>query len=223
MVPIFAAGSGSNSEVMDHVMDTPGGPQADPQLHSPFSFLVSLFVSLVLCDTHGRGWGRSRRLRRSWRDCTTSLFPCGLSPADSAPAPLISKILPSLLSSPLVALLSSVVVAAVVVVVAAAAPAGVLLVVAGAGSRHSKGSYCLGWPFGRHSAAAARSGELGASAAPLSSGLSRPWYRGPGCRTWRSTTPCPPRALASSRLYRPSVGRSRSRRKSVLQASIPLA
>jgi hypothetical protein len=34
-----------------------------------------------------------------------ALFPCGLSPADSAPAPLLSKLLSSLLSSPLVALL----------------------------------------------------------------------------------------------------------------------
>jgi hypothetical protein len=43
----------------------------------------------------------------SWRDCTTSLFPCGLSPAGSAPAPLLSSLLSSLLlSSPLVALLS---------------------------------------------------------------------------------------------------------------------
>jgi hypothetical protein len=32
--------------------------------------------------------------------------------------------------------------------------------------------------------------------------------RGPGCRTRRSTTPCPPRALASSRL--PPACRSRS-------------
>ena len=38
----------------------------------------------------------------SWRGCTTSLFPRGLSPADSAPpAPLLSKLLSSLLSSPL--------------------------------------------------------------------------------------------------------------------------
>jgi len=43
-----------------------------------------------------------------WRDCTTPLFPCGLweSPADSAPAPLLSKLLSKLLSSPLVTLLS---------------------------------------------------------------------------------------------------------------------
>jgi hypothetical protein len=54
---------------------------------------------------HGRGWGRSRRLGATAR-CTTSPFPCGLSPADSAPAPLLSKLLSSLLSSPLVALLS---------------------------------------------------------------------------------------------------------------------
>jgi hypothetical protein len=40
------------------------------------------------------------------RGCATSLFPCGLSPADSAPAPLLSSLLSSLLSPPLVALLS---------------------------------------------------------------------------------------------------------------------
>jgi hypothetical protein len=40
-------------------VDTPDGPPTT--LHSPFSFLVSLSVSLVLCKTR-RVWGRSRRL-----------------------------------------------------------------------------------------------------------------------------------------------------------------
>jgi hypothetical protein len=78
-------------------VDAPDGPSTT--LHSPFSFLVSLFVSLVLRDTAAGGV-------EAWRDCTTSLFPCGLSPADSAPAPLLPSLLSSLLSSPLVALLS---------------------------------------------------------------------------------------------------------------------
>ena len=80
-------------------MDTPDGPPTT--LHSPFSFLVSLSVSLVLCDTAAGGVEAAVLARLHH-----VALPLWLSPADSAPAPLLSKLLSSLLSSPLVALLS---------------------------------------------------------------------------------------------------------------------
>jgi hypothetical protein len=64
---------------------TPDGPATT--LHSSS---VSSSLSLSLCDTAGR----SPR-----RGATTPFFPCALSPADSVPAPLLSKLVSSLMSS----------------------------------------------------------------------------------------------------------------------------
>ena len=77
--------------------------QTDPELnYTPRSvFLVSHF------DTAAGGVEPAVLvLARPHHVAATSLFPCGPSPAGSPPAQLLSKLLSSLLPSPLVALLS---------------------------------------------------------------------------------------------------------------------
>ena len=80
-------------------VDTPDGPST--ALHSSFSFLVSLFVSLVLCDT---ATGEVEAAAAVLARLLHVALPLWVSPADSAPVPVLSKLLSSLLSSPLVVL-----------------------------------------------------------------------------------------------------------------------
>ena len=219
-------------------VDTPDGPPTT--LHSPFSFLVSLSVSLVLCDTAAGGveaavLARLHHVALPLWAVTSRLRACAAAVEAAVVAAVVAA------GGAAVAVTDEVLRAAVVGAAAVSIAVVCLLrrrwlrwrlllllplllrrrqrlrclsLLALAAGTAKKGSCCGGRSGGtRRLRLAVVSWAL---ARPLSPPGSAGCGRGPGCRTWRSTTPCPPRALASSRL--PSACRSRSRRRSVLQA-----